>query len=136
MLDLNELKHLVLFAEYGTLSRVAEACHISTPSITRSMKHLEERFGVSLFIREKSKIKLNETGYIAVEAAKNILAVKKDHAFAKHKYVFFSELNGVNFLIRSEIGFWNKLCHDKLPASRFLVQKDEFEFVMFTPEGC
>ena len=38
------------------------------------LKHLEERFGVSLFIREKSKIKLNETGYIAVEAAKNILA--------------------------------------------------------------
>ncbi len=50
MLDLNELKYLVLFAEYGTLSSVAKACHISTPSITRSTKHLEECFGVSLFI--------------------------------------------------------------------------------------
>lgn len=87
MLDLNELKHLVLFAEYGTLSRVAEACHISTPSITRSMKHLEERFGVSLFIREKSKIKLNETGYIAVEAAKNILAETERQFQISHTYI-------------------------------------------------
>ena len=46
MLDLNELNQLVEFADLGTLSKVAEQEHISTPSLTRSMKHLEESFGV------------------------------------------------------------------------------------------
>ena len=46
MVDLYELKQLTAFAELGTLSRVAEAFHLSTPSVTRSMQHLERYFGV------------------------------------------------------------------------------------------
>ena len=57
----------------GTLSRVAEEFHISTPSITRSMQHLEEAFGVPLFVRGKNGIELNETGKIAVAAARKLL---------------------------------------------------------------
>lgn len=37
-------------------------------------------------------------------------------------------LNGYNFLLRSELGFWDKLCRQNMPASKFLVQNDEFEF--------
>lgn len=69
MIDLNELSQLVAFADLGTLSRVAEEFHISTPSITRSMQHLEEASGVPLFLRGKNKIELNETGKMAVAAA-------------------------------------------------------------------
>ena len=47
MIDLYELKQLAAFADLGTLSRVAEAFHISTPSVTRAMQHLEESFGVA-----------------------------------------------------------------------------------------
>ena len=61
MLDLYELRQLVAFAELGTLSKVADQFHVSTPSITRSMQHLEESFGVPLFHRGKNKIELNET---------------------------------------------------------------------------
>ena len=52
MLDLNELQQLVAFADLGTLSRVAEEGHISTPSITRSMKNVEE---ASKAIQERLK---------------------------------------------------------------------------------
>ena len=55
MIDLNELSQLVAFADLGTLSRVAEEFHISTPSITRSMQHLEQYFGVPLFTRGKNR---------------------------------------------------------------------------------
>ena len=55
MLDLNELEQLIAFADTGTLSKVAEAFHISTPSVTRSMKNIEEEFGVFLFHRTKMK---------------------------------------------------------------------------------
>ena len=70
MLDLNELQQLVDFADLGTLSKVAEKGHISTPSITRSMKNVEEHFGVPLFTRSKNRIELNDTGREAVSAAR------------------------------------------------------------------
>lgn len=73
MLDLNELQQLVAFSDMGTLSKVADSFHISTPSITRSMQNLEESFGVPLFTRSKNKIELNETGKFAVEHAKRLL---------------------------------------------------------------
>ena len=56
MIDLYELRQLVAFADLGTLSRVAEEFHISTPSVTRSMQHLEDAFGATLFHRGKNKI--------------------------------------------------------------------------------
>ncbi len=231
MLDLNELEHFVAFSELGTLSRVSERFHISAPTITRSMQHIEEFFGVDLFIREKNKIELNETGLKAVECARRILSsvqdaardvrafdmslktiivkscapaplwrllpslsaampgmnvnsaicqnedvinalneracdicilpwepdaqpefaglsaealssytfsrymtehlficVKPDHELAARKSVCMGDINGYNFLLRSELGFWDALCREHMPSSRFLVQKDEFEF--------
>ena len=67
MLNLYKLEQFVSFAELGTLSRVAEKFHISTPSITCSMQHLEESFGVPLFFRGKNRIELNDTGCFAAK---------------------------------------------------------------------
>lgn len=211
MLDLYELSQLVAFADLGTLSHVAEEFHISTPSVTRSMQHLEDAFGVSLFARGKNRIELNETGKTAVEAARRLLkeaeqtvrqvqnfdqrqrtivirscapaplwelqrtlntqkpnmmvssaicqneevleawengscdiavlpfpvagakpfmkenlfvCVPRDHELAKHKSLTSADINGFNFLLRTELGFWDTLCRKKMPASKFLVQPD------------
>ena len=225
MLNLEELEQLVAYADCGTLSKAAEALHISQPTITRTMQSLEQTFGVSLFVRGKNKIKLNETGTLAVEYARKLLKEAEDakkavqdfdrslHTIhvescapaplwtylprlsqkyptmtissemkdiqtiiedvlagnckvgiipyavaysgldcqeyiaeqlsvclpanhpllAAHTYeITLSELNGYNCLLRSEIGFWEDLCHRKMPASRFLVQADDFEFIELT----
>lgn len=215
MLDLYELEQLAAFGECGTLSRAAEQLHISQPTITRNMKHLEDEFGVPLFTRTKNRIELNETGKLAVEHARRVLreaeqAVQQVRAFDQRRrtivvkscapaplwelmkllenrhpgmtisssvaqndevlrsweggecdaavlpfrcegarefmrenlYVCipegyelagrsslsFADINGFNFLLRSELGFWDALCRQKMPASRFLVQNDEFTF--------
>lgn len=221
MFGFEELRQLVAFEELGTLSRVAEQFHISTPSVTRSMKNLEDEFGVLLFNRSKNKIELNETGKLAVSYAKKLLneteqmiirvkefdekqrtlvikscapaplwellkkigtihntsgmtisssicqneevigflknddcdiailpfdivldgwqsiklmeehlfvCVPKSHELARHKKLTFSDLDGFNFLIRSELGFWDTICREKMPASKFLVQTDEDVF--------
>ena len=215
MLDLNELRQLVAFADSGTLSRVAEEFHISTPSITRSMQRLEEAFGVPLFVRGKNRIELNETGEMAVAAARKLLqeaetavrqvrdfdarqrtivirscapaplwelqrelntkqpgmmlssaicqndevlsawregscdmailpfpidgarpfmkenlfvCVPPEHELAKRKTLTFADINGFNFLLRTELGFWDTLCREKMPASKFLVQPDAAVF--------
>ena len=215
MVDLNELRQLVAFADLGTLSRVAEEFHLSTPSITRSMRHLEDEFGVPLFLRGKNRIELNETGKTAVEAARKLLheaeaavrqvrefdarqhtivirscapaplwelqrelntkkpgmtlssaigqneevrsawragecdlailpfpidgaepymrenlfvCVPPEHELAKHETLTFADINGFNFLLRTELGFWDTLCREKMPASKFLVQPDAAVF--------
>lgn len=219
MLDLNELEQLITFADLGTLSMAAEKLHISQPTITRTMQHLEEIFGVSLFVRGKNRILLNDTGKKAVEQArqllsaadtvlinvrtfdkslhtimvsscapaplwyvlpalasaypdmtiasslKNVSAICEDltsgscqlailpfdklkdnyisipflkenlsvcvpdfHELAEKSSVTFSDLNGFNFLLNSEIGFWDEMCRIQMPVSRFLVQTNQFEF--------
>ena len=219
MLNLEELKQLVSFKELGTLSRVAEQFLISTPSLSRSMQHVEEAFGVPLFDRSVNRISLNETGERAVQVARRILetsqqgihevrdfdqslktitvvsvapaplwsllptltslypdkqiqhkicttsqvleAIEKktadlvvlpfayegdkvdclpylkesldivvplDHALAKESSVSFSAIDGYNFLLMNQIGFWNDLVQEKMPASKFLVQSSRFEF--------
>lgn len=73
MLVLSELEQLVTFARCGTLCKAAELLHTSQPTLTRTMRHVEEAFGVSLFSRGKNRIELNETGRIAVEYAERLL---------------------------------------------------------------
>lgn len=219
MLNLYELEQLAAFARYGTLSKAAEELHISQPTLTRTMHHLEEEFGVSLFVHGKNRLSLNETGMKAVEYASTLLSdaedavvqvrrfdqslhtilvesctpaplwslfpalseqfpdktissrlaeisaipgrvkeksceigilpcpveddtmecvpfireelsvcLSPDHTLACCSSVTLGMLNGYNCLLKSDIGFWSELCHKKMPASRFLVQTDEFEF--------
>lgn len=73
MFTLEELEQFAAFAEAGTLSQAAEKLHISQPTITRTMQHLEECFKVPLFVRGKNRISLNETGRFAVEQARRVL---------------------------------------------------------------
>lgn len=242
MLNLVELEQFVAFADNGTLLKVSEKLHISQPTLTRSMRHVEEDFGVALFVRGKNKIELNETGRKAVEYARKLLddtrnavsmvqafdrqlrtitihscapvplwsllpmiagqypkntisskictisdviesvekgncdigilpfsytkreeeknsfereeqedksvsleerkqkvrdypfvreklsvCVPKNHALAVYDELTFEQINGFNCLLRDEIGFWTDLCYEKMPASKFLIQKDEFE---------
>ena len=217
MLDLLELEQLSAFADCGTLSKAAENLHISQPTITRTMQHLEDVFGVPLFLRSKNHIALNETGWKAVEYARELLkdakeavegvrafdrslhtinvsscapaplwnllpalsesfpgmtissaiknnvsvlddlrsenctlavlpeglapedycsvpflkenlsiCVPPDHELAGYSELSFAELNGYNFLLGTRLGFWDDMCREKMTASRFLVQTDQF----------
>lgn len=54
--------------------------------------------------------------------------VPKEHVLAEHSKLSLLQLNGFNCLLRDQIGFWAKLVREKMPASRFLIQTDEFEF--------
>ncbi|MCD8325955.1 MAG: LysR family transcriptional regulator [Lachnospiraceae bacterium] len=78
MLNLYELEQLAAFARYGTLSKAAEELRISQPTLTRRMHHLEEEFGVSLFVHGKNWLSLNETGMKAVEYANTLLSDVED----------------------------------------------------------
>lgn len=78
MIDLELLEELVAFQKYGTLSAAAEHLMITQPTVTRKMKKLEQELGVTLFNREVSnRITLNDTGVLAANEAKKLLAAEK-----------------------------------------------------------
>lgn len=56
------------------------------------------------------------------------VCVPHSHELAKHSSLSFDEINGFNFLLRTELGFWDTLCREKMPASKFLVQSDSAVF--------
>lgn len=73
MITYEEMQYLSAFAKVRTLSGVAEQFHISQPTITRSMKRIEEEFAVPLFDRTKNSIKLSDNGKIAAEEAEMLI---------------------------------------------------------------
>lgn len=77
-MELHQLEQLAAFARYGTLSKAAEAMHLSQPTLTRSMQKLEEEFGVQLFRRSKNRLEFHENGKLAAEHAQKILDQTKD----------------------------------------------------------
>lgn len=62
MIELEQLKQLIAFATYGTLSKAAEKLYISQPALSRSIQKLEKTLGVELFDRKKNKMELNQNG--------------------------------------------------------------------------
>ena len=76
--ELYQLEQLLAFAECGTLSGAAERLHLSQPALSRSMQRLEAELQVSLFDRQKNKIKFNENGRMAAEYARQVMEKCQD----------------------------------------------------------
>ena len=78
MIETYLLEQFAAFAKHGTLLKASEELHITQPTLSRSMKKLEEELGVSLFIRKNSKISLNETGKLAADYARRVLEANRE----------------------------------------------------------
>ena len=78
MIEIYLLEQFDAFVRCGTLLAASEELHITQPTLSRSMKKLEDEFGVSLFHRENSKLSLNETGKLAAEYARRALEANQE----------------------------------------------------------
>lgn len=78
MIDTNLWRELTVFEECGTLSKAAEKLFISQPALSRSMNRLEEELGVTIFIRSKNRITLNDNGRLAARYAKEIIRYEEN----------------------------------------------------------
>ena len=68
--------------------------------------------------------------YFAKECGRESLmfALPKGHRYARRKSLSFAEMNGENMILMNNIGFWNYVHAETMPASRFLIQSDRFSF--------
>ena len=74
MIENYQLKQLLVFYEHGTLSAAAGHLNVTEPSLSRTMRRLEEELGVQLFERRKNRIVLNPAGILAVDYARQVLS--------------------------------------------------------------
>ena len=94
MIETYLLEQFAAFARCGTLLGAAEELHITQPTLSRSMRKLEDELGVSLFHRENSKLSLNETGKVAAEYAEKALSANRD--FIDHVLSFDRQLRTIS----------------------------------------
>ncbi len=61
-MNLRSLRYFLKVAEYGSITRAALALHITQPSLTQHLRHLEEHFGLALLMRHGRGVMLTEAG--------------------------------------------------------------------------
>lgn len=72
-MKLSALRYLVAFADGGSISRAAENCGVSQPTLSVALKGLEDQLGVALIARHKGHAALTDIGEQVVAQARRAL---------------------------------------------------------------
>ncbi len=72
-MDTNRLKYFSAVASTGSVRRAAEILHVSPPSLSKAIHHLEEELGLKLFIRVGRNIRLTDAGRRFAEKTREVL---------------------------------------------------------------
>lgn len=72
-MNVEQFKYLLEVARIGSINQASERLHTSQQNVSRVLRQLEKELDTTLFIRTHQGIALTETGYLAVEAAKEIV---------------------------------------------------------------
>jgi DNA-binding transcriptional LysR family regulator len=73
MLELRQLRHLVVLARWLNYVRAADELCITQPTLSRSIQSLERQLGVRLFDRDRGGVALTQQGLVMAERAKFLL---------------------------------------------------------------
>jgi DNA-binding transcriptional LysR family regulator len=86
---LRQLEYFIAAGETGSITLASERIHISQPSISTAISHLEKEFGVQLFIRHHAQgLSLTPAGRDLLREAKELIAQ------AEGLYTLASEASG------------------------------------------
>ena len=72
-MERSQLIYVVTVAECGSVTRAAEKLHLSQPSLSNQIIHLEQELGIALFARVRKRVHLTEAGEVFVRHAQRIL---------------------------------------------------------------
>lgn len=72
-MDIRQLQYLIEVARLRSFTKAAESLYITQPTISKTIRQMEEELGVVLFDRVGKRITLTDAGQIMVNQAQNIV---------------------------------------------------------------
>lgn len=72
-LDIRQLRYFAVVAEENNMSRAAQRLFMSQPPLSRHIRQLEERLGVTLFVRHTKGLTLTNEGLRVLEIVRPLL---------------------------------------------------------------
>ena len=94
MMDIRHLEYFIEVAKHLNFTKAASALHISQPSLSKTIKNMEDELGVPLFYRAFRQLELTDAGKALLHNAKQVLQAYQQ---------LTSELNDVMDLKKGEI---------------------------------
>lgn len=73
LMEFYQIEQFLAFAKHNNVTKAAEECNTSQPSLSRALKKLEDELEVPLFVRTKNTLTLNEYGKRAIKYAQKIV---------------------------------------------------------------
>ncbi|MNH71323.1 HTH-type transcriptional regulator CynR [compost metagenome] len=71
--DIRQLQYLIEVARLKSFTKAAESLYITQPTISKTIRQMEEELGIVLFDRIGKRISLTDAGQIMVNQAQNIV---------------------------------------------------------------
>ena len=73
LMEIRVLRYFLEIAREGSMTRAADALHVSQPTLSKQMKDLESELGKKLFRRSSASVRLTEEGMLLRKRAEDIL---------------------------------------------------------------
>lgn len=80
-MEFRVLRYFLAVCQEGSISNAAEVLHLTQPTLSRQLKHLEEECGKELFLRGNRKITLTPEGVFLRQRARELLALESETAY-------------------------------------------------------
>ncbi|MGW0163045.1 LysR family transcriptional regulator [Mycobacterium sp. NPDC003323] len=72
-MDIRQLKFFLAVVDHGTVHRAAEELYVAQPSVSHSLRRLEDELGTELFMRRGRGLVLNSAGEALVAPARELV---------------------------------------------------------------
>ncbi len=77
-MDIHQIENIVAISEEKSIIRAAEKLFITQSALNQQLQKLESELGTALFVRTQSDWKPTPAGEVYIQAAREILAIKRD----------------------------------------------------------
>lgn len=74
-MEIRELRYFLEVAREENMTRAAERLHVTQPTLSKTLKSLEEELGKKLFTRHSFKIELTEEGMLLRKRAEDLISM-------------------------------------------------------------
>ena len=131
-MELRVLRYFLAVAREGNITRAAALLHLTQPTLSRQLMHLEEELGVTLFHRSQYRIVLTEEGHLLRRRAQEIVDLadrtarefsRRDAELSGEIAIGAGESRSMTFLSRAVASF--RALHPQVTFRLFSANADD-----------